>query len=543
MTAALSMLMATAVPRFATGWAVGRLVVRQIWRGAAIVAVVCAAMSATVAVQYQTTFRGSIDESGLRALVENPAIRILFGTPVALDDVGGFAVWRTGTPVLVLAGVWILLTATRITRGEEDAGRSDLLLAGRIRTVDLVTHCLTMITAAALLVGAAVGVSLLTAGTDATGSAIYACAVFGVTLTFGTAGVFAAQLMPTRSAAVGVTVALLGAGLLLRMLADSATQLAWAAWASPFGLTARAAPYADNRLTPLLALAAFPLAFAAAALVAAGHRDVGGGLLTVATRRVPRTRLLGSIGGFAVRRAIRPTIGWAVGVAAYFVLLGALIASILEFFEKNPRFAELAGAAGFGGLDSAEGFSAALFGLLAIPTGLYGAVRLAATVTDERARRWTPLFAAPVPRTRLISTEIAVTAAGVLGLHAVAGFAMAIGAAVTGAPLGFGDALAGALNPAPIAWLSVGAAVLAAGWLPSAVLAIGALPVAGGFLLDVVARSVRAPASVVGASPFAHLSAVPAAAPDWVATAALITIGGLLVVLGLAGYRRRDLTG
>ncbi len=54
-------------------------------------------MSAIVAVQYRTTFQGSIDQSGLRALAENPAIRILFGPPVALDDAGGFTVWRTGT--------------------------------------------------------------------------------------------------------------------------------------------------------------------------------------------------------------------------------------------------------------------------------------------------------------------------------------------------------------------------------------------------------------------------------------------------------------
>jgi ABC-2 type transport system permease protein len=102
--------------------------------------------------------------------------------------------------------------------------------------------------------------------------------------------------------------------------------------------------------------------------------------------------------------------------------------------------------------------------------------------------------------------------------------------------------LAGAVNTAPIAWLAVGAAALAAGWLPSAVGAIGALPVAGGFLLNVITQSIHAPAWVVDASPFAHLSAVPAVAPDWAAIAALTTIGAMLVALGVGGYSRRDLT-
>jgi ABC-2 type transport system permease protein len=379
-------------------------------------------------------------------------------------------------------------------------------------------------------------------GTDATGAIVYAAAILGVMLTFAAAGVLAAQIMPSRSAAVGATVGFLGVGLLLRMLADGVSALAWSAWTTPFGLTARAAPYADNRIVPLLVLASLPLALAAAAIVAAQRRDVGSGLVTVATSRAPRTRLLGSLGGFALRRGIRPTMGWAIGIAAYCLLVGALIASILEFFDKNPRFAELAAAAGLAGLDYANGFAAALFSLLAIPTGLYAATRLAGMVAGEKARRWTALFAAPVSRVRLAVIEIGVTTLGVVGLHATAALAIWAGAAVTGAPLGLGAAMAGALNTTPIALLAVGAAALAVGWLPSIVGAIGALPVAGGFLLNVVVQGEQVPAWVVNVSPFAHLPAVPNSPPDWVAIGVLTLIGALMTTFGIAGYSRRDLT-
>src|SRR4028119_2029723 len=68
----------------------------------------------------------------LDALAANPAIRTLFGEPLALDDPGGFTVWRTGTVLAVLVAVWAALAAVRILRGEEEAGRWDLLLAGRV---------------------------------------------------------------------------------------------------------------------------------------------------------------------------------------------------------------------------------------------------------------------------------------------------------------------------------------------------------------------------------------------------------------------------
>jgi ABC-2 type transport system permease protein len=143
---------------------------------------------------------------------------------------------------------------------------------------------------------------------------------------------------------------------------------------------------------------------------------------------------------------------------------------------------------------------------------------------------------------RLAGAEIAVTAAGMVLLHVIAGLAIWIGAAITGAPLTIADALAGALNSAPVAWLGVGAAGLAVGWVPSAVGVIGALPVAGGFLLNVLGQGTGAPPWVADLSPFAHLAAVPNAAPDWGATGGFILIGAGLVALGLLGYHRRDLT-
>ncbi|MER7449393.1 polyketide antibiotic transporter [Nocardia beijingensis] len=527
----------------APGRAAAQLIRRQTRRGAAIVALTASGMSALVAAQYRTTFADNIDSDALRALADNPAVHTLFGAPLALDDPGGFTVWRTGTPVLVLCGVWVLLTATRLTRGEEDAGHWDLLLGGRLRRVDLVARCVGTLWLAAAVIALGVGVALVVTGTDPTGAVLHAVSVFGATAAFAGVGLLAAQLMPSRGAATGLACAVLVAGLLLRMLADGVAVLAWTAWLTPFGLAARSAPYAQNRVEPLLVLLVFAIVPAGCALAAAAARDLGGAVITLPDTRPARTRLLGSVAGFAVRRALAPTIGWAVGIAAYFLLIGALISTILEFFAKNPRFAELAATAGFGGLGSASGFAAALFALLAIPAGLYTALRITAVAADEKARRWTALHALPLSRYRSGGTEIAVTAAGLAVLLCTAAVAMWAGAVFTRAPLGLGEALAGAVNVAPVALLALGAAVLALGWYPDAVGAIGAVPVAGGFLLDVMAESTGAPAWVREISPFAHLAPVPAAAPNWPATAALTTITAAATLIGLHGYARRDLRG
>jgi len=528
-----------AVPQLAPGRAVSGLAVRQVRRGAVVVALVCGVMSALVAGQYQT-IRGLLDESVLRAIAGNPVEKILLGPPVAIDDPGGFTVWRTGTPVLVLASVWIMLAATRITRGEEDAGRWDLLLAGRLRMADVIVRCLAALVGSATLIGVAVAAGLLAARTEPTGAVIHAAGITCVALTFATTALLAAQVMPGRSGATGLTVAALGVGLTLRMIADGSHQLAWLAWATPFGLTARAAPYADNRIVPLIVLGAFPIALAGAALVAARHRDLGNGIVAVPDSRPPRTRLLQSIGGFALRRTARTTLGWVTGTAAFFLLVGALLASVLEFVQ-TPRIAELAAAAGVSGLGSVNVFAAALFSPLPVPTGLYAAMRLATMVADEKAGRWTLLFAQPISRVRLVSTEIMVTVGGVVALHCSAAAAIWGGAKITGAPLQFTDSVAGALNPLPVALLAAGAAAVGVGWLPSAAGAIGAVPIVGGFLVNAIMQTTKAPGWVANLSPWAHLAAVPETPPHWAATAIFLLIGAILTALGVYGYVQRDL--
>ncbi len=158
---------------------------------------------------------------------------------------------------------------------------------------------------------------------------------------------------------------------------------------------------------------------------------------------------------------------------------------------------------------------------------------MAMMAADEHSGRLTCLLALPLSRHRIISSEIGVSVAGMLVLLTTAAVALWIGA-----PLDLVAALAGAWNVAPVALLSLGAAVLALGWAPRAVAAVGALPVVGGFLL----RTVDSSSWLTALSPFSHLASVPASPPDWAASAGLTAIAAGLAVVGVFGYARRDLS-
>jgi ABC-2 type transport system permease protein len=244
-----------------------------------------------------------------------------------------------------------------------------------------------------------------------------------------------------------------------------------------------------------------------------------------------------------VHRTRRPTITWSLGVGAYFLLIGLLATAMLDFLRDNPVFAALAESAGFARLASVQGYAASLFALLAVPVGAYAAGRIAALAHDEMASRLTLLFSRPVGRVRWASWEAGVVAVGTVVVAAVAGIATWAGATWVGAGLGLGEALRGALSVVPVALLCLGAALLALGWVPSAVLAIGVLPAVGGYLLLIFAQSFRWPAWVAGLSPFRHLAAVPAESVNVPGAVGMLLVAVVLGVVGIAGYARRDLQG
>ena len=519
---------------------VTRVAVRLLRRGTAVAAVVCAVLPAIVVVQYRG-MAALLGSDSLVRLAESPAIRTLFGPPVALDDPGGFTVWRTGTVLAVLAEVWAAVTATRITRGEEEAGRWDLLLAGRIELRSLVLRTLLVVLGAAAVVGAAVAAGLLLAGAGPTGSVLFGAAIGGTGMVGAALGVLAAQLLPDRHSASGLAVGVVLSGLLLRMMADGVPALAWLHWASPFGLLGRVAPFSADRALPLLVLAALVALPSVAAVLLAGGRDIGAGRLVARDVVPPRGRPLVSLPAFAIRRTRRPLLTWGLGISAYFLLIGLLATSLTDFLRDNPLFVQMAAAAGFANLVTVEGYVAAIFALLAVPIGGFAAGRVAATETDETSGRLALLLSRPVGRVRWALTEAAAVATAAVLLAAFAALATWAGTAVVGAPLSLSDALAGTLSVVPVALLCLGAALAALGWAPQAVLAIGILPAAGGYLLLVFAQTFRWPQWVVEISPFAHLAPVPAEPIDGAGALGMLAVAVLLGAVGVARYARRDL--
>lgn len=521
------------------GWV--RLAWRLSGRGAAVLVLVTAGMTGLVVVTYSGATADPGAAALLRELAANPAVRTLFGEPLALNTPGGFTTWRTGTIVALLLGGWAIAAVVRLTRGEEQAGRWSLLLIGPVRMSTAVATQVAVVMAAVAAAGLAIFVALVVTGTPAGGAAVHATGIALTGMFFAAVAALAAQVFDDRAGAIVASAAAALVALLLRMLGDGWPALAALQWATPLGLTELSRAYAGDRWPPLLVLAAGVVVAGTAAAVTASRRDVGAGLVVTRPSRRPRTYLLGSVSGFAVRRTLRPLAGWAAGIGTYFLLVGLVATSMLDLLRSNPQLADLAGQAGFGELTSIEGYVGVLSAIVAVPVGVFSVARVHDLRSMETDRTLVLLAARPLTRADLLAAEGGAAVGGALLLSIVAGCMTWCGVTLTGADLPLTAAVAGAGNTVPVTLLSAGAAILALGWFPRATVMVGILPPVGGFLFLVLARFFRAPEWVVAMSPFAHLAPVPAAPADWPGAAAMTVTAALLAVTGAVGYRRRDL--
>ena len=113
------------------GTVVARLTARRAVRSGALWGSVFGLAVASSALTYTSFYKTPAARRHLAATFGNDhSVNALYGPAPQLQTAAGFAVFKTSMTLMLLGAVWGLLTSTRLLRGEEDAGRWELLLTG-----------------------------------------------------------------------------------------------------------------------------------------------------------------------------------------------------------------------------------------------------------------------------------------------------------------------------------------------------------------------------------------------------------------------------
>jgi ABC-2 type transport system permease protein len=476
-------------------------------------------------------------DAAARTVEDNTAAIIFNGPPLNLDTVGGQVAFQTGTYGLIVMGLMSVFMLGRLTRGEEEAGRSELLRSLPIGAHSLPAAALITVTAMNMVAGAFVTLSLVALDLPVAGSVAFGLSfsLFGLLLAAIT--LVAAQVTENTRVVYGIGGIVLGASFVVRAIGDIGDGTI--SWFSPIGWAQKTRPFADEAWWPFLVIVGCTGVLAGLAAVLARRRDLGAGLVPPRAGPAHAAPSLGTPVGLATRLQRGSLIGWSTGLLVLAMAYGSIADSINDFVEDNESLTDIIAAQGGGTL--VEQYLAMSFRVLALigaGFAIQSALRIRAEETSTHAEQ---VLATPVSRLRFAGSHLTIAFGGSLVVLFLGGLAFGVSdAAVSADADAIWQSVIGMLAYAPAVWVLIGLTTLLIGLAPR----LGVVPwaVLGGcFVVGMFGQLLDLPDWAEDLSPFQHVPQYPAADLDVVPILTLLAVAGGLTGLGLRAFRRRDL--
>ena len=546
MQAELAIGLPTSAGRWPTS-VVSRQTARKAIRSGVLWGYVFGAYLATQALAYASSYKTVAQRADLaKEFGSNAGVSALVGPAHDIQTVAGFTVWKCLAVLAVVGAVWGLLTGTRLLRGEEDAGRWELLLAGQTTRKAAAAQALVGLDCGLVALWVVTAIITVVVGHSSkvdispAGALFLAVAVVAAAAVFLALGALTSQLAPTRRRASAYASAVLGASYALRMVADSGTGLGWLRWASPLGWIEELQPLTSPHPLALLPIGGLVAVLTLFTVRLAGARDLGASTFPDRARSAPHTRLMFGALGLDIRLTWSGLAGWGVGIAAYGLVLGLVARSagsaIAASSSLTRAFSRL-GAIG------AEAYLGVAFLLMGVMVAFVAAGQISATRGEEAEGRLDNLLVRPLSRLSWLAWRLLVAVLAVVAGGLIAGLFTWLGAASQHSGVSFAHVFNAGLNIVPPAACVLGAGTLVLGVWPRATTVATYGVLVWSFLVELIGGVVGLNHWVLDASLFHQMAAAPAVGPDWVSGGILVVIGAVAAVLGGTAFAHRDLRG
>ncbi|MGZ4141574.1 MAG: hypothetical protein ACXVQY_03600 [Actinomycetota bacterium] len=507
------------------------------------------AMIYATARQYPSLFPDAASRAKIAFSVQgNAGFEALFGQIHGIDTVAGYTAYKVGMTLMILGAIWGLLLATRLLRGEEDAGRWELFLSGQTTRARAATQAAIGLGVGVIALWAPTAILTIAIGTSSKvnisvgASLFFATSVVASAAMFMAIGMLVGQLSATRHDANVIGAGMLAGSYLVRMAADSDAGIRWLRWASPLGWIEELRPLTGSRGFAFLPIVALVTVVVAVSIRLAKQRDLEASAFASRDTAKPRTFLLGGQAGLTVRLTRPAIIAWTVAMVATGLVFGLVAQAAGTALRGSPTLERVISRLG-GTRAGVESYLGLTFAIAAGLVAIAVAGQIAAIRNEEAAGHLDHLLVRPVGRWRWLTVRLCVGAGLVVGASVLAGLAAWAGAASqhTGVPVS--DLIKAGLNVTPPALFVLGVGGLAFGVWPRGSIGVAYGLVVWSFVIETFASITSSSHWLRDTSPLLHIAPAPAAAPNWTAAAWLVGLGLLAAGAGVAAFWRRDLVG
>lgn len=414
-----------------------------------------------------------------------------FAEPIKVDTPGGYATWKYGLTIIVVA-IWPILAMTGMLRGEEERGSMDALLSlprGRARVaVEKVAAMWTALLAMGLIVGllAYAGAAKVKADFGLADALLFGLNLALICGVFGAIGLLISQFTNERRSAAGATAALLLVFIVLDMVHRVISNTTWVSQLSPvyyFNLSKPLIPSYGTNFGAMLVLAALAIGLSGAAVWLFARRDIGGVVAMPRFLRLPQSSRprraviqgdwsLRSIYSRSVATIAMATFWWTLaiaGFAGWMVVVvkqvAAQLRSILEGSSLMKDFLQLGGSS----LPTNASILSALFIFMPLLLMAFAVTQASRWAADEEDGRLELVLSTPQSRLAVLLGRFAALSTATVVIAVLTLAATALASAATGVKLDDANLAAATLSMVPLGLLVAALGYLFAGWLRTAV--------------------------------------------------------------------------
>jgi len=515
--------------------------------------IVIVGMVAFIADYYQTIFTTPDDLRGFADIAQAPSMAALVGVIDNPATMGG-AIWCKGWMFLsLMLGIGMVYLMTRNLRGDEDAGRLELMRAYPLGVHSPMASSVVLTAAVCVASGifsalALIGLGVGNAMGDIPATGNGGAWAFGASIAvMGLLGVGIAavtnQVAPSGGAANGLGIGVFIVFYVIRMVGDLQGIRALL-WVSPIGWGELVDPWSANRVLPIVLSAVLAIVLVAIGWAIESRRDMGAGMVAQRAGAAHASKLTQTVAGLGARTQRASIVVWCIGMVFFGALLGSVITKmygLLQGSGLNSAFAS-----------SANATVAMVLSMIALAVGIFAVQSASALRSDEERGVLEAQLAGGVSRLGWALRRLGVTLVSVVVLLALCGYI--VGAVSSSSPpvadpnnpgvmlaaVGVGTALGAVFAHLPAIIILMGVAVLGFGWWPKV-----ATPVVWGVVgalwaVVIIGVALRLPSWVMNGLPFIGGPHLPSESMNWAKDGIFLAVGLVFIVVGLIGFRRRD---
>ncbi len=528
---------------------IARFVARRTLRSATVWAFILGAYTASKVIGYVKAYPTVADQATFaRSLGSNTGMSALLGAPHDLTTVAGYANWVTMGIISLIGAVWALLLATKYFRGEEESGRSELLLSGQttasraaVNTLLGLTINLVVLYAIIAAVFVAIG-RYKGVGIGIQSSLFFALAATSAAAVFMALGAFTSQLMPTRTRASTVAAAIFGVSFILRAVADTTSQH-WLLNVTPLGWIEKLMPLVGSKPVWLLPIVGWVVVLYALTVWVVSRRDLGESVFSDHDTAEPRTGLLNSSLQMAIRMTRTTSIMWLGGITLMGYLYGSLTKTVIQTLSGQTQSLHntLSKLETTRTIDLATLFLGVIFLILMATTMAYAASAIGKVREDEAQGYVDNFVVRQVTRHTWLTGRVLLITAVSVGISLCAG--VGVWAGLAGQHLGvpINTLLEAGANMIAPSLFTLGVGVFALGFIPRYTTLIAYCVLGWSFLITLIASGTHLSHWVLDTSVLHQTALAPAVNPNWTTNLVMIGLALVLCTLGTLAFNARDL--